>query len=294
VNQESEWAGPVEDQSSLLFLTMVGSAIGNNARLLGSADERWHVSGGNDRIAAELAAALPPGAVRLGSSLVAARDRSTGVRCSFDESGTISDFDADRVVMALPFSTLRSVDLTGLELSDRKRRVIAEQPIGSNSKLHLEFARRAWRDHGADGDSLSDTDLMVTWEEVITEPGPTGVMVVFTGGERGAAYDFAEAHGEAPTGVAAATNSDLAALFGPETPAAATGRGWLDSWVDDPYVGGSYSYWSVGQHTELRGAGGLPEGRVHFCGEHTSLDDQGYMDGAVDTGERAAAEVLAG
>ena len=32
---------------------------------------------------------------------------------------------------------------------------------------------------------------------------------------------------------------------------------------------------------------------MHFCGEHTSIDSQGYLNGAVETGERAADEVLA-
>jgi monoamine oxidase len=35
------------------------------------------------------------------------------------------------------------------------------------------------------------------------------------------------------------------------------------------------------------------EGNAHFCGEHTSIDFQGYLNGAVETGERAAEEVIA-
>jgi monoamine oxidase len=164
--------------------------------------------------------------------------------------------------------------------------------MGTNSKLHLEFSERAWRDDGADGDSISDTGLMVTWEEVITERGPTGVLVAYTGGAPGASYDFAPAHAEAPSSVIAAVAPDLERVFGPATPAAATGRGWLDSWPDDARTLGSYSYWGPGQYTELRGAGGTPEGPIHVCGEHTSLEHQGFMNGAVETGERAAVEVL--
>ena len=216
----------------------------------------------------------------------------SGVRCSFDRSGTVTDVDVDRVALALPFRALRTVDLDASQLSDRKRRVIAEQPMGSNSKLHLEFAERAWRSDGPDGDSVSDTDLMVTWEEVITEPGPTAVLVAYTGGALGASYGFPPAHGEAPSPVVAATGPDLETRFGAATPAAATGRGWLDSWIDDPHTRGSYSFWATGQFTELRGAGGTPEGPIHFCGEHTSLDHQGLMNGAAETGERAAAEIL--
>jgi monoamine oxidase len=81
-------------------------------------------------------------------------------------------------------------------------------------------------------------------------------------------------------------------VFGDATRDAATGRGWLDSWVDDPFARGSYTFWGIGQHTDLRGAAGPPEGPIHFCGEHTSLEYQGFMNGGVETGERAAAEIL--
>jgi len=292
VTHLSEWGGSAEDQSALNFVTTVGPSSGESMDLLGGSDERWHVAGGNDQVAKELAERIGPGATQLESSLVTVRRRGSGVRCAFDKSGVVTEVDADRLVLALPFTALRTVDLDASELSDRKRRVIAEQPMGTNSKLHLEFRERAWRSSGADGDSVSDTDLMVTWEEVITEPGPTGVLVAYTGGVLGASYDFAPAHAAAPSSVVAATAPDLNTLFGPATAAAATGRGWLDSWVDDPHTRGSYSYWGPGQYTSLRGAGGTPEGPIHFCGEHTSLEYQGFMNGAVETGERAAAEIL--
>jgi monoamine oxidase len=35
------------------------------------------------------------------------------------------------------------------------------------------------------------------------------------------------------------------------------------------------------------------EGNCHFAGEHTSIDFQGYLNGAVETGERAAGEIPA-
>ena len=55
---------------------------------------------------------------------------------------------------------------------------------------------------------------------------------------------------------------------------------------------GSYSYWKVGQYTRFGGVEGERSGNCHFAGEHTSVDFQGYLNGAVDTGERAATEIL--
>jgi monoamine oxidase len=70
------------------------------------------------------------------------------------------------------------------------------------------------------------------------------------------------------------------------------GRATVDWWAGNPYSRGSYSYWQVGQYTRFAGIEGESEGAVHFCGEHTSVDAQGYLEGAVETGERAADEVI--
>ena len=56
---------------------------------------------------------------------------------------------------------------------------------------------------------------------------------------------------------------------------------------------GSYAYWKVGQYTKFSGVEGEAEGNCYFAGEHTSVDSQGYLNGGVETGERAASQVLA-
>jgi monoamine oxidase len=70
------------------------------------------------------------------------------------------------------------------------------------------------------------------------------------------------------------------------------GRATVDFWPGYEWTRGSYSYWKVGQYTAFAGIEGRQEGNAHFCGEHTSIDFQGYLNGAVETGERAAAETL--
>ncbi|MCY7374085.1 MAG: FAD-dependent oxidoreductase, partial [Spirochaetaceae bacterium] len=64
-------------------------------------------------------------------------------------------------------------------------------------------------------------------------------------------------------------------------------------WKAHPWTLGSYSYWKVGQYTAFSGVEGEPVGTCHFAGEHTSQDFQGYLNGAVETGYRAAGEILA-
>jgi monoamine oxidase len=62
-------------------------------------------------------------------------------------------------------------------------------------------------------------------------------------------------------------------------------------WEDDPWVQGGYAVFHRGCDPELRAWLAKPHGRVVFAGEHTSLRWQGYMNGAVESGWRAAAEV---
>ena len=70
------------------------------------------------------------------------------------------------------------------------------------------------------------------------------------------------------------------------------GRATIDFWPASPYQLGSYSYWKVGQYQAFAGVERERSGRCHFAGEHTSVDFQGYLNGAVETGQRAAAEIL--
>ena len=71
------------------------------------------------------------------------------------------------------------------------------------------------------------------------------------------------------------------------------GRVTVDYWLGNEWTKGSYSYWKVGQYTKFSGIEGVQEGAVHFCGEHTSVDFQGYLNGGVETGARAASEIIA-
>jgi monoamine oxidase len=59
-----------------------------------------------------------------------------------------------------------------------------------------------------------------------------------------------------------------------------------------PFFGNSYSFWKVGQYTKFSGYEGAPQGGVYFCGEHTSTDFQGYMEGGASTGEATAKALL--
>jgi monoamine oxidase len=59
----------------------------------------------------------------------------------------------------------------------------------------------------------------------------------------------------------------------------------------DPHIGGAYSYLKTGQYTGFNGIQGRRHGNLHFAGEHTSVNSQGYMEGALRSGYRCGAEI---
>ena len=116
-------------------------------------------------------------------------------------------------------------------------------------------------------------------------------MTIFSGGKTGAGYPVDEPHAPAPMGVVDDALTFLETYF-PGMRASFNGRSWLDSWVDDPWAKGSYAAFLPGQWTAFFGYMGLPQDNVHFAGEHTSTYSQGYLNGGVETGLRAARKVI--
>jgi monoamine oxidase len=254
-------------------------------------DERFHVHGGNDQIPSRLAAGLPEEALRLDAPLEALwrrRDGSYGMRFG----GVHDDVVAERVVLATPFTTLRQVDLGRSGLSPRKREAIEKLGMGTNSKVLMQFRRRPAHFRRWDGDLLTDRPLLDTWDSSLTQRGGTGLLTVYTGGAAGAGYDVARAHGPAPASVVRETLAVLERAA-PGISRDFNGRAWLDKWSADPWSRGSYAAFLPGQATRYVGVIAGAEGGLHFAGEHTSVAYQGFLEGAVESGERCANEVAA-
>jgi monoamine oxidase len=204
---------------------------------------------------------------------------------------------ADHLVLAIPFSSLRRVDLVHAGLSPLKMQAIGNLDLGSNAKLVLELGRRTWGPSAPDPSARSSSGVGysgpgsfgVTWDGRVGY-GPETLLVDYLGGGQGAELGEV-AHGPAPASDVDRLLRRVEPLY-PGTRAAYTGRAWNDTWAKDPWHHGAYAFWGVGQATGFGGYEGVQEGRIHFAGEHTSLDFQGYMEGAVESGRRAADAIL--
>jgi monoamine oxidase len=276
-------------QSSLNLIYLLGyGSTPQQFAMFGSSDEVFRVKGGNFQVPALLAQQLGS-QIRLGERLVAAATLADGsTRLSFDGPGGLHDVTADRVIMAVPFSVLRAaVDLSALQMKPLKQVAIAEQGMGTNSKLHVQFATRPWVGLGCNGETFADLGYQSTWEETRAQPGTAGILVNYTGGALGASFGSGTPQQHAQQFLA-----QIEPLL-PGLSARWNGLASVDFWTGSPFQLGSYSFYKVGQYLQFAGVEREVEGTVHFAGEHTSVDAQGYMEGAVESGERAADEVLA-
>jgi monoamine oxidase len=286
-----EYGAETTDQSSLNLLYLLGYIGQGQLRIFGPSNEKYHVRGGNDQITDRMAKALSRQVVT-GSALVAIRQNSDNTyTLTFQQGSTATSVTADRVVLALPFSILRSsVDFKGAGFKALKQTAIKELGMGTNSKLHLQFTDRHWNQLGCNGETFADTGYQNTWDVTRAQPGTSGILVDYTGGTIGASFGTGT-----PQERAVKFLEQLEPVL-PGITAKWNGRATVDFWPAYPWTKGSYSYWKVGQYTRFAGVEREREGRAlncHFAGEHTSVDFQGYLNGAVETGQRAANEVIA-
>jgi monoamine oxidase len=277
----TEYGLDAGEQSCLNLIFLIDTQLNDGFEIFGESDERYKVRGGNQQITDLLAQELAD-RIELGHRLVAIRRTHHGYRVTFERAGggTI-DVEADFVLLTLPFTLLREVDIR-VPLPPVKRRAIDELGYGTNAKLILGFQSRFWRDQGYNGDFFTDEPFQSGWDSSRLQQGTAGSLTLFLGGTPGVQVGLST-----PESQAAAFLPGVERLF-PGASSKYTGTAVRFHWPTYPFAKCSYSCWRVGQYTSIAGAEFEPVGQLYFAGEHTSIDYQGYMNGGAETGRRAA------
>lgn len=274
-------------QSALNLIYFIDSEEPDPFRIFGDSDERFHTHTGNDGFPTLLSEKLDPTQIELSTKLLAARDAAGG-GYEIDLEGPAGKVTkkVTRIVFALPFTVLREVDLSKLTLSAGKRKVINELGYGTNAKVMAGFKTRVWSAmHNSNGSMTTDMPVQQTWETSIGQAGETGILTNFLGGDQGLASGMGTeddwVQGILP---------NLELVWPGITPAY-SGTAVRMHWPTVPTMKGSYACYKPGQWAFFE-TEGVREGNLHFCGEHTSADFQGFMEGAAETGALVAAEIL--
>lgn len=269
--------------------------------------------------------------VRLGHKVTSLTRRSDGkynVTVWSESFNLTFIYVYDRVIMAVPIWVMKPdpkyswhLDVSGAQFSQKKMEAINNMGVAESTKLMIQFDNKFWNDAGNDGSTYAtkivsgkETLFQSSWESTIGQPGSNGIITNFLRGT------YSEENGKT-TGVDSESSIIVEAekfinQFGQlvnGTPAVAyesshdangifTSNHYSKNWARDEYIRGAYagytngaevSYVGIEDKAEPMSIANVSKRNCHFCGEYTSLNFIGYMNGAIESGNRVAGEILA-
>jgi monoamine oxidase len=299
----AEYGGDHTVQPALNLLYLLAWNPRNSITPLPGTDEQYRIVGGTEQLAQRMAEDLPDH-IQVEKALEAILGSLEGpYTCHFADGSTAV---ADKLVLALPFRMLREVAIDERiwqGLTPPKQLAIAQMPMGTNAKIHLELSHRTWgpgfeREINGqpvllNGVSYSDpAGFQCVWDDSVPVAQGPVILLDFPGGTQGAHLQGpSDPFGPADPVDVKRVLSQVEVVF-PGTSGAYTGRSLKSFWAAAPWQKGAYAFWGIGGYTSYVGAAARQEGNLHFAGEHTSVAYQGFMEGAVRSGLRVAQEIL--
>ena len=258
--------------------------LARNSAMYYSTMERrtnWRVVGGNDLIPGALADALPD--VRLNAAVQAIRIQPDEVAVTYKQNDSHLTINSAFAILAIPLTTARLIKFNP-PLPSAHQSMVDEVSYGAVTKVLIEYRKRFWNDMGWNGRLTTDSPIVITWFATSHIQGEGGVITAYTGG----------APGEKLSALSDEERTRVAVV---EIEKAFPGSSDLIehtatiAWQNEPFTRGSYMALAPGQVTAHWRTLFEPVGRLFFAGEHAS-PIQGFMEGAVESGQRVAASII--
>jgi len=244
----------------------------------------YKIRGGTDLLPKAFASRLS-GKIYYGAPVAKTEQNTHGVKATFRQAGAYHSLAGDYLICAVPFSVQKNIEVVPA-FSVEKQRAIEELPYLSASKIFLQTKTRFWTDEGLSGFATTDLPISQVWDMTYTQPGPRGILQAFP----------LSLHSRRVTGMSENERVSFALeqmeVIYPGMRNHFEG-GVTKCWDEDEWARGVSAYYKPGQFSSLLPHVARPEGRIHFAGEHTSVWIDGWMQGALESGNRVAREVNA-
>lgn len=268
----------------VLFYIRAAGSLDNLVNTTAGAQDTRFVRG-SQQVSIRMARALEDRVV-LGSPVRRIAQGANGVRVE-SERLTVG---AERVVVAIPPWLAGAIEYDP-PLSDfdggTRGQLTQRLPMGTTIKVQCVYPEPFWRDEGLAGQVTSDTGPVRITFDNSPRGGKPGILLGFIEGHEGRVWG-ARSRARRRRAVL----ESMARYFGPRA-----GRP-IDYaervWAAEPFTGGCYgAFFPTGVWTSLGRALRDPIRLIHWAGTETATDWMGYMEGAVESGQRVAREVLA-
>ena len=240
-------------------------------------DINYRVIGGNDLIPRALAKTLPD--VRRNAPVTSIRILPDEAIVTYQQGDTHHTISSDFIVLAVPLTTARLIEFNP-PLPEAHQRMVHEVSYGAVTKVLIEYRKRFWAEKRWNGHIATDAPIVLTWHATSHVENEHGILTVYTGGDPGAK-------------LAALPDEERIRFAVAEIEKVFPGSSGLIectatvAWPNEPYTRGSYAAFAPGEVTTHWKTLFEPAGRLFFAGEHAS-DIQGFMEGAVESGQRVA------
>jgi len=256
------------------FTEALGQNFGSE---LGGNPSRWSkVKGGTDMFPKAFAQRLAD-KILYGSPAVRIEQDANSARVIFLHGGSPQTISADHILCAMPFSTLRRVELPA-SFSERKRDIIQKLQYDAVSRVYLQAKKRSWEEKGLSGFAFTKEAVEI-WQPTWSQPGPRGILMTYA--------RPGEAERIASLKESERISSTLTQLDGIFPGLSENFEGGTSKvWMDDEWSRGAWSFVGMRDFVTANQA----EGRIHFAGEHLSPFFS-WMQGALQSGLRAVKEI---
>jgi monoamine oxidase len=239
------------------------------------------IDGGTDQLPRAAAQKLGDRVI-YGAVVRRIEDRNEAAAVTFTHKGQTVTLNADRVVVAIPFSVLRSVQVSA-QLSEAKRRAIESMRYMSVTRGFVEVRDRPWLARGESGRVNTDLPIHVVREESEFSTSQSAVLGSFVSGPESRRLSDLDDQ-QRLTWVRQqmeVAHPGLAAQIVGAT---------VHCWDRSPFAKGAYAVFGPGEMKDIVPVAPMAEGRLHFAGCHTSYRP-GFMHGAIASARRVVNEI---
>jgi monoamine oxidase len=264
----------VESWSTLFML--------RNQALHQKSTRHYKIRGGTDLLPKAFASRLT-NKIFYGAPVVRIEQNAKAVTARFRQAGGYQTMTGDYLICAVPFSVQKNIEVAPA-FSVEKQRAIEQLPYLSASKIFLQTKDRFWTNEGLSGFAMTDLPIGQVWDMAYVQPGRRGILQAFP----------ISLHSRRVTDMSENKRINFALaqveIIYPAMRNQFEG-GVTKCWDEDEWARGASAYYKPGHFASLLPYVARPEGRIHFAGEHTSVWIDGWMQGALESGNRVAREV---